>query len=69
MGLRKYIALALAGMFVTLAVHRPSYVGTPVYAWWGSMYPQYCFSETEEEDAPVKIGFKCKILQDLFDGR
>ncbi len=33
------------------------------------MYPQYCFSETEQEDAPVKIGFRCKILQDLLEDR
>ena len=69
MELRKYIARALAGMFVALAAHRPAYVKTPVYAWWGSLYPQYCFSETEEEDAPVKIGFKCKVLQDLLGDR
>lgn len=33
------------------------------------MYPQYCFSETKQEDAPVKIGFRCKILQDLLEDR
>ncbi|MCI9547384.1 MAG: hypothetical protein HFH60_11995 [Lachnospiraceae bacterium] len=67
--MKKYIALALMSIFVTLAVYRPSYLKTPVYAWWGSMYPQYCFSETEQEDAPVKIGFRCKILQDLLEDR
>lgn len=67
--MKKYIAFALMSIFVTLAVYRPSYLKTPVYAWWGSMYPQYCFSETEQEDAPVKIGFRCKILQDLLEDR
>lgn len=62
MTLKKTIALALAGMFVTLAVCRPDYLKTPVYAWWGSMYPKYCFSQNTEENihekVPIKIGFR-----------
>lgn len=51
----------LAGMFLTIAVYSPSYIKTPVYAWWGTMYPQYCFSQNTEtggESVPVKIDFR-----------
>lgn len=29
---------------------------TGVMAWWGTMYPEFCFAR-EEEDSPRKIGF------------
>ena len=60
--MKKIIMLALAAMFAAIAVYRPDYLKTPVYGWWGSMYPKYCFSqnmdENMEENAPVKIGFR-----------
>lgn len=56
--LRKYIALALVWVFVVLTVYEPSCVREPVYAWWGSLYPEYCFSEKAGEDLPVKISFR-----------
>lgn len=60
---RRLLALPalLAGILITTAVSSPSYMKTPVYAWWGTMYPQYCFSqdtEGTEESVPVKIDFR-----------
>lgn len=56
--LKKIVAVALIGMFLALAACRPNYLKTPVYGWWGSMYPKYCFSQNMDEKVPVKIGFR-----------
>lgn len=51
----------LSGMLITTAVCQPKPGGAPVYAWWGTMYPQYCFCQEREdsgEDLPVKIDFQ-----------
>ncbi len=33
--------------------------GSRVYAWWGTIYPEFCFEEGEEEEEtkPVKVSF------------
>lgn len=57
----RWILSMLAGMLITTAIYSPSHIKTPVYAWWGTMYPQYCFSQDAEhtdESAPVKIDFR-----------
>lgn len=66
----KWLLSLLAGMLITLTLYHPSNIKeiqTPVYAWWGTLYPQYCFSaDTEttestkepEKSAPVKIDFR-----------
>lgn len=51
----------LAGMLITTALSGPPAGKEKVYAWWGTMYPQYCFSEKAEEmeeSMPVKIDFR-----------
>ena len=56
----RWILPLLAGMLITIAVYSPSYIKTPVYAWWGTMYPQYCFSQNTDstESVPIKIDFR-----------
>lgn len=60
----RWLLSLLAGMLITLAACQPSYKNegkNPAYAWWGTMYPQYCFSaDTEdcEESVPIKIDFR-----------
>lgn len=59
--LARFLVPVLAGMVVTTAIYQPSYIKTPVCAWWGTMYPQYCFSQDvgdAGEAAPVKIAFR-----------
>ena len=57
----RWLLPLLAGMLITIAVYSPSYIKTPIYAWWGTMYPQYCFSQnadSSEESVPIKIDFR-----------
>lgn len=57
-GLKKYIVFVLVWILALLCVYRPARQEAPAYAWWGSMYPEYCFSENAKEDLPVKISFR-----------
>lgn len=56
------VALLLAGLLAFMAIYRAPAMGTAAFAWWGTMYPQYCFSqdagEDMQEDAPIQIRFR-----------
>lgn len=61
---RFYIALVAAMLTALLAAALPAerlsepHAGTPALAWWGSMYPEFCFAEKpEEEGVKIKTSF------------
>lgn len=52
----------MAALFLTGFTGMAAPKNVPALAWWGSMYPQFCFAEKEEENAQekeqeVKISF------------
>lgn len=65
---RFYLAV-IAGLLATVILCRPA-VGesATVKAWWGAMYPAYCFSEKPQKDEggqgqPVKIKYTFRFLK------
>lgn len=51
----------IAALFLTAVTGSGGQRNISALAWWGSMYPQFCFAEKEEdntkEEAEVKISF------------
>lgn len=70
---RFYIALAAAGLAFFLAAAFPAEhlpepsAGTPALAWWGSIYPEFCFAEKpEEEGVKIKTSFwLVELIKDI----
>ena len=60
---KKRLGISLiAALFLTVVTGTGVQKNIPALAWWGSMYPQFCFAENEEENTDeiepeVKISF------------
>ena len=59
---KKRLCISLiAALFLTAGTGAGMKKNVPALAWWGSMYPQFCFAEeeedTDEKESEVKISF------------
>ena len=59
---KKRLCISLiAALFLTAGTGAGMKKNVPALAWWGSMYPQFCFAEeeedTDEKEPEVKISF------------
>lgn len=60
---KKRICISLiAALFLTAGTGAGVQKNVPALAWWGSIYPQFCFAENEdgnadEKEPEVKISF------------
>lgn len=55
------LAAMAAAVLVAGCVRLPDF--SPAAAWWGTMYPEFCFAEGREE-GPRKISFRLAELLD-----
>ena len=45
------IAAAMAATGITAAIPQMEKKDVPLMAWWGTLYPRFCFSEMSQEEA------------------
>lgn len=45
------IAAAMAAAGITAAIPHTEKPDVPLMAWWGTLYPKFCFSEVPREEA------------------